>query len=68
MTASCMAFHQTKVSVTPYSSPQQVKIFIALITNESAAKTRLAWLTSNASAGQLITTSCKSHAAYQNHA
>ena len=40
---------------------------MAVITNESTATTRLAWLTSNASISQLITTSHGSHAAYQPH-
>ena len=40
---------------------------MAIITNESAATTRLTWLTSNASISQLITASYGSHAAYQPH-
>ena len=39
-------------------------ITIAVITNESAATARFAWITSNALISQLITTSHRSHAAY----
>ena len=37
---------------------------MAGVTNENAAKTRLAWLTSSTSANQSITTNHDSHAAY----
>ena len=43
---------------------QQAKVTVAVITDENAFKTRLACLTSSASASQLITTSHGSHAAY----
>ena len=40
---------------------------MAVITNESAAKTKLAWLTSSISASQSITTSHGLHAVCQPH-
>ena len=62
-----MVFYQTMVAIIPYSFKQQVKVTIITIINESSAIIRLAWLISNASASQLITTSHESHAAYQPH-
>ena len=60
-----MAFHSTKAEITLWSFIQQVKVTMAVIINENAATTRLAWLTSNISASQLFTTSHESHAVYQ---
>ena len=59
-----MIFHQTKATITPQSFTQQVKVTMAVIANESAATTRLAWLTSNISANQSIITSHGSHTTY----
>ena len=62
-----MAFHQTKVASIPSFFTQQAEVTMGAITNGSAATTRFAWLISNASASQLITTSYGSHATYQLH-
>ena len=42
-------------------------VTMAIVTNESATTTRLAWFTSNTSAIELITISNESHVVYQFH-
>ena len=52
------------MATIPLSFTQQVKVAMAVVTNESTAITILTWLISNALFSQSITDSHGSHAAY----